>query len=150
MKMITNIQKLKNLVKAKGLKPTYQRLKVLEYLDKHMDEHPTVETIYEALSREIPTISMTTIYNTVNAFLEKGLVSAITITGTEVRYDYITAHHHHFLCKKCGRIIDIDIQCPIMARKKKRAFGHKIEEVHGYVKGICKDCLKKVKVKAKH
>jgi len=143
MKMISNINKLENLLKTKGLKPTYQRLKVLEYLNKHMDEHPTVEAIYEALSREIPTISMTTIYNTLNAFLEKGLVSAITITGTEVRYDYVTSHHHHFLCKKCDRIIDIDIKCPIMEGRKKRTHGHKIEEVHGYFKGLCKNCLKK-------
>ncbi len=150
MKTMSNINRLKNLLKTKGLKPTYQRLKILEYLDKHMDGHPTVEMIYEALSREIPTLSMTTIYNAVNAFLDRGLVSAVTITGTEVRYDFTTSHHHHFLCKKCGRIIDIDIQCPVMERNTNETYGHKIQEVHGYFKGLCKDCLKKANVKAKH
>jgi Fe2+ or Zn2+ uptake regulation protein len=148
MKAISNMGKLKNILKEKDLKPTYQRLKVIEYLDKHMNGHPTVEMIYEALSKNIPTMSMTTIYNTLNAFLEKGLVSAVTITGTEIRYDFNTSPHHHFLCKKCGKIIDIDIKCPIADKKK--IYGHKIEEFHRYIKGICKNCLKREKNKPKH
>ena len=94
------MKKLENILTKIDLKPTYQRIKVLEYLNKHMNSHHTVEVIYEALSKNIPTMSMTTIYNTLNAFLEKGLVSAVTITGTEIRYDFNTSSHHHFLCKK--------------------------------------------------
>jgi Fe2+ or Zn2+ uptake regulation protein len=107
-----------------------------------------VEMIYEALSRKIPTMSMTTVYNTLSAFLEKDLVAEVTITGTEVRYDFVTTPHHHFLCKKCGKIIDIDIKCPI--GDKKKIYGHRIEEFHRYIKGICKDCLKSEKNKSKH
>jgi Fe2+ or Zn2+ uptake regulation protein len=138
MKMVSNMERLKDVLKTKDLKPTYQRIKILEYLDKHGNSHPTVEMIYEALCRKIPTMSMTTVYNTLNAFLEKGLVSEVTITGTEVRYDF----------KKCGKIIDIDIKCPIADKKK--IYGHKIEEFHRYIKGICKDCLKREKNKPKH
>jgi Fur family peroxide stress response transcriptional regulator len=150
MKTITNMQRLKKLLKDKGLKPTYQRLKVLEYLDKHLNTHPTVEMIYEKLLRRIPTLSMTTIYNTLGAFLERGLVSAETITGTEIRYDLITEPHHHFLCKECGNIIDIDVKCSIAERKTKAINGHMIEEVHGYFKGICRECLKQGNKKNKH
>ena len=132
---------LKERLLEKGLKPTFQRLKVLEYMDKHKKSHPTAEMIYEAISPEIPTISITTVYNTLNAFLEKGLVSAETITGTEIRYDLSTTSHHHFLCEKCGAILDIDIRCPFIDRKIDTVNGHKIIEVHGYFKGICKDCL---------
>lgn len=140
MKKMSDMKRLENILTKIDLKPTYQRIKVLEYLNKHMNSHHTVEMIYEALSKNIPTMSMTTIYNTLNAFLEKGLVSAVTITGTEIRYDFNTSSHHHFLCKKCGRIIDIDIKCPIA--EKKQMHGHVVEEVHGYFKGLCKDCLK--------
>jgi len=135
------MERLKNILKTKGLKPTYQRLKILEYLNKHMHTHPTVEMIYEALAGRIPTISMTTIYNTLNAFLEKNIISAVTITGTELRYDVTTKPHHHFLCKKCGKIFDIDIKCPII--EKEQVKGNKIDEIHGYIKGICKNCLNK-------
>ncbi|HEC79474.1 MAG TPA: transcriptional repressor [candidate division WOR-3 bacterium] len=136
------MEKLKSRLEEKGLKPTYPRLKVIEYLSDNINSHPTVEMIYEALKGEIPTISITTIYNTLNAFLENKLVAAETITGTEIRYDIVTTPHHHFLCKICGRIIDIEISCPIFGDGKKMINGHKIEEVHGYFKGICKDCLR--------
>lgn len=138
--MITNTNKFKQVLQKVGLKPTYQRLRILEYLEKH-EVHPTVEMIYHALLPEIPTISKTTIYNTLNALVEKGIIHALTITGTETRYDYKSFPHHHFLCKRCGKVIDIDIQCPYL--EKRELGGHKIEELHGYFKGICKECLRK-------
>ena len=49
--------------------------------------------------------------------------------------------HHHFLCKKCKCIIDIDLECPNLKKILKE--GHKVEEVHGYFKGLCKNCLEK-------
>lgn len=138
------MKNLKSILEEKGIKPTYQRLKVFEYMSKNTVNHPTVEMIYEKLLKDIPTISMTTVYNTLNVFLEKGLVDAITITGTEMRYDFNTVSHHHFLCKHCGRITDIEVTCPF-SKGKKSHHGHRVEEVHGYFKGICKDCLKDVK-----
>lgn len=132
----------KEILQDQGLKPTFQRLRILEYLQEH-NNHPTVEMIYEDLAEEIPTISKTTIYNTLNVLVEKGIIHAVTITGTESRYDYESFPHHHFLCIRCGKVIDIDIECPYM--RKKQIGGHKIEELHGYFKGICKECLKKKK-----
>jgi Fe2+ or Zn2+ uptake regulation protein len=141
MKTISNMEQLKIMLNEKGLKPTYQRLRILEYMSNHEKCHPTAEMIYEALAPEIPTISVTTIYNTLNAFLEKGLVSAETITGKEIRYDLLTSPHHHFLCNKCGAIIDLDIRCPFVDREIESIDGHKIIAVHGYFRGICKKCL---------
>lgn len=129
------------MLKAKGLKPTYQRLMIMEYMDKHRTEHLTAERIYGDLSKKMPMLSMATVYNTLNSFLKTGVVSAITITGTEIRYGYITEPHHHFLCRICRRIIDLDVRCPVADRKE--VSGHRIEEIHGYFKGICKDCLQK-------
>ena len=134
------MKRTKEILITKGFKPTFQRLRILEYLQKH-NNHPTVEMIYENLVQDIPTISKTTIYNTLNALVEKGIVCAITITGTETRYDFKTFPHHHFLCRRCGKVIDVDIECPYV--KKGQIDGHKIEELHGYFKGICKECLRK-------
>ncbi len=138
--MITNTPHFKKVLLTQGLKPTYQRLEILAYLEKHQT-HPTVEMIYHALIKEIPTISKTTIYNTLNALLRKGIIHDITITGTETRYDYHGIPHHHFLCTRCGKIMDIKVECPYLA--KKELGGHRIEELHGYFKGICNECLKK-------
>lgn len=142
--MITNMEELKALLKEKGIKPTYQRLKILEYMSNNLNNHPTVEMVYDKLHNDIPTLSLTTVYNTLNNFLEKRLVYGVTITGTEVRYDSNTDYHHHFLCKECGQIIDIDVKCPYAEGKKSIVSGHRIDEIHGYFKGICKDCSKSI------
>jgi Fe2+ or Zn2+ uptake regulation protein len=147
MKLITNMEKLKTILESHHLKPTFQRLTVLEYLKNHECHHPTAETIYETLVKKIPTLSFTTIYNTLNAFLEKGIITAETITGTEIRYDFVAKPHHHFLCKKCGKIYDIDIQCPIGNDERKTIDGHVIQEVHGYFKGVCKTCCDRAQAK---
>jgi len=137
----TIMETIKNTLKEKGIKPTYQRLKILDYMSQNIRNHPTVEMIYAELAKEIPTISMTTVYNTLSTFIEKGLVCGVTITGTEVRYDLNTESHHHFLCKKCGQIIDVDIPCALAPKKGELVDGHKLEEIHGYFKGTCRDCL---------
>ena len=139
--MIPNKSSTKEILLTKDLKPTYQRIMILEYLYANENKHMTAEHIHEALHRKTPMLSLTTVYNTLNSFCEAGLVSAITITGTGVRYELATKPHHHLLCKRCGRIIDIDIQCPIA--KRKHIKGYKVDEVHGYFKGVCKECLKK-------
>ena len=138
--MVSNMKELINILESLEIKPTYERLRILKYL-KENKVHPTVNMIYDEVLKEIPTISKTTVYNTLNLFIEKGIVSPINITGTEERFDITTKPHHHFLCEKCGEIIDIDIECPYC--KKGYIFEHKIKELHGYFKGICKNCLGK-------
>ena len=140
--MNTKANQYKELLESKGLKPTYQRLRILEFLERH-ENHPTVEMIYQELVKEIPTISRTTIYNTLNAFLEKGIIHSITITGTETRYDIKECPHHHLLCKSCGRIFDVEVKCPYEGQIEIN--GHRIDEKLGYFKGICRDCREKEK-----
>ena len=64
-----------NYLKNHDIKPSYQRMKIFQYLlDNHV--HPTVDTIYKALCPEIPTLSKTTVYNTLNLFVEKKVGSS--------------------------------------------------------------------------
>ena len=137
------MKQLKAALESKTIKPTYQRLCVLEYL--HKKKHPTADMIYAYIAKRIPTMSKTTVYNTLNLFLESNLVHAITITGTEVRFSVDEQNHHHFLCKRCGKIIDIDVTCPIARGKVKQIEGHRLEEIHGYFRGVCKECIDKEK-----
>lgn len=124
---------------AKGIKPTYQRLKILKYLEATKD-HPTADRIYQDLVKDMPTISKTTVYNTLKALADKGIIVPVYITGTEVRYDLCGCNHHHFLCEKCRRIFDLEIICPNLARKEIN--GNIVKELHGYFKGICAECNK--------
>lgn len=141
--IVTNNGELKEVISAQGLKPTTQRIAILDHLARNTTKHLTAEQIHSAMQRKTPMLSLTTVYNTLNSFVEAGLVTALTITGTEVRYEYTTVSHHHLLCRKCGKIIDIEIQCPNARRKNIN--GYRVDEVHGYFKGICRDCMNKGK-----
>ena len=133
------MEKYKKLLIDNGIKPTFQRIKILEYLDLNRI-HPTVDTIYNALYKKVPTLSKTTVYNTLDVLRKKGVVNVLTITESEWRYEYNHSTHHHFLCKECGKIIDLDVNC--VYQNSMNIEGHKIEEIHGYFIGICNNCMK--------
>jgi len=134
----STIERVKEHLIKKGINPSYQRLKILEYLES-TKSHPTVEMIYRELLKEIPTLSKTTIYNTLNLFQKKGLVYGITIEENEVRYDADTNPHIHFKCKKCGIVYDLPMKQPFSSRQIDSK--HSIEEVQIYCKGICENCI---------
>ena len=111
--MITNMKLFKNKLEENGIKPTYIRLKILNYLEMNKS-HPTAEAIYKTLEKQIPTVSRTSVYNTLDVFYENGLVTPIFITGLEARFDSNISPHHHFFCEKCRQIIDLDISVTIL------------------------------------
>jgi len=136
------LEKYVKILKENNLKVTPQRLIVLKYLEENCT-HPTTDKIYKDLKTNNPSLSKTTVYNSLEILEKNGIIQSITISGSELRYDYKHGMHHHFLCKKCGRIIDIDVKCPNLGKLLK--CGHYVEEVHGYFKGICKKCIKREK-----
>lgn len=130
----------KDILQDKGVKPSLHRMKILEYLIEKKN-HPTVDMIFKDISGEIPTLSKTTIYNTLTTFVENGIAQAITIEDNEVKYDAIVDDHAHFKCTRCGTIYDINMDTKISSIKT--LSGHIINERHMYFKGICKQCQKK-------
>lgn len=120
---------------------TIQRHAVLEYLYKNRT-HPTVEEIYNSLKARYSVISKATVYNTLDFLKKHGTIKEITIEKGKSRFDYRIEPHHHFFCRKCGYICDLDIKECTLAGKKMMD-GHKIEELRQYVVGICSECLKK-------
>jgi Fe2+ or Zn2+ uptake regulation protein len=132
------MERIKELLKGKDIQPSFQRMKILEILLGRKD-HPNAAMIHGEVLKVIPTISKTTVYNTLGALEEKGLITSLSITGEETRYDCHIQPHHHLLCRLCGAILDIDICCKYAQASELE--GHKIEEVHGYFKGVCSNCL---------
>lgn len=136
--MKSNLEDITNKLKNNNIRLSHQRLKVLEYLDRNR-VHPTVEQIYNGLYDEIPTLSKTTIYNTLNTLTEVGLVRSITIEDNEVRYDIRTDAHGHFKCKTCGKIYDFEVNldsCEI-----KGLNGFRIHTRDMYFSGVCPKCM---------
>jgi Fe2+ or Zn2+ uptake regulation protein len=125
-------------LREQGLKATPQRIRILKFL-RERDGHPTADEIYSTLKEASPSLSKTTVYNNLEILRQKGLVSVLTISPSEMRYEYGQDMHHHLLCDECGNIYDIDISCPYMDNMLHGE--HKVKEVHGYFRGTCKDCL---------
>jgi Fe2+ or Zn2+ uptake regulation protein len=136
------LNKYVKILKENGIKITPQRLEIMKYLDDHMT-HPDAEKIYSDLKKKNPALSKTTVYNTLETLRKYNIVQVLTISESELRYDFKNTLHHHFLCKSCGKIIDIDVECPNLNKMLKGKY--MVDEVHGYFKGICNDCRGKRK-----
>ena len=135
------VTEITDFLNAHHIKPSYQRIKVYECL-VNQGNHMTVESIYLELITTIPTLSKTTIYNTLKIFEEHHIINVINLSGTEMRYDLILKEHGHFQCSICEEIVDFEIQEP--RAQIEEINGFKIEERHIFLKGICKDCLEKM------
>ena len=72
-------------------------------------EHPTAEMLYAALKPEIPELSLGTVYRNLSVLTEEGLVVNVAHVAGQERYDARTEPHAHFVCRECGRVIDVDI-----------------------------------------
>ncbi len=104
--MDKNLGDIKKLFSQLGLKLTMHRLVVLEYL-MNTYTHPSAEMIYNALKERYPTITLSTIYNTLEVFVEKGLIKKIpTFSGT-ARYDANIKPHIHIINKQTDEIKDL-------------------------------------------
>ena len=136
------LETLKEMLVEKGIHPSHQRLKILEYL-AHNDDHPTADQIYMHLRQEMTTLSKMTVYNTLNVFKEAGVVRELTIENNEVRYDIITEEHGHFKCEECKKIYNFPINAKVFD-----AVDHSgmqefvINQRDLYFQGLCPACLK--------
>ena len=125
-----------------NIKPSMQRIAIMEYL---MDNpiHPSADDIYTALSPSMPTLSKTTVYNTLKLFVEHGAALMLTIDEKNACFDSETSLHAHFLCKKCGKIYDLPFSGETKQVERIDMNGFFIEEIHQYYKGVCPACAAK-------
>ena len=125
-----------------NVKPSVQRLAIMDYLLTHRT-HPSIEEIYLALCDDIPTLSKTTVYNTLKLFVEHGAAQMLTIDERNVCYDGDITLHAHFLCKHCNKIFDLPAPVEDEQIGKMKDNGFQVEEQHYYYKGICPSCKEK-------
>lgn len=136
--MKIQFENLLNELKRKKIRLSHQRLKVLEYLAQNYN-HPTADQIYNGLHDDVPTLSKTTVYNTLNSLTEAGLVRAINIEDNEIRYDINTDNHGHFKCQLCKKIYDFNIDIDLFETHELDNF--EINDKNVYFKGICPNCV---------
>lgn len=124
-------------------KRTPQRLAILDYLDGNTS-HPSAEDVYRMVSKKYRSMSLATVYNTLNAFSKAGSLRELTIDPSRKRYDPDTSDHNHFLCVLCGRIEDIPAVTPVSVPDD-LGRGLTVLGSHTEYYGHCASCNKKKK-----
>lgn len=92
----------------KTLKYSRQRESIKEFLASRKD-HPTADTVYEGIREICPNISLGTVYRNLALLENLGEITKITTGGGADHYDGNTDPHHHFICKDCGSVIDLEM-----------------------------------------
>lgn len=124
------------------LKYSRQRESIKQFLMSRSD-HPTAETIYENLRREYPKISLGTVYRNLSLLTDIGEIQTISTGVGPDRFDGNADPHYHFICRKCGRVIDLKMQgldhINLLAQ---HGFSGSVESHTVFFYGSCEDCLK--------
>ncbi|PZD74371.1 Transcriptional regulator PerR [Acaryochloris thomasi RCC1774] len=126
-------------MKSKGLRVTPQRFAVYAHLLARSD-HPTAEQISSHLNQDVPTSSQATVYNSLQALREVGLVQEVLLEEGVCRYDANIAPHHHFRCQSCGVIEDIAWEKLQNLEFKGLRSGLQVENYEITVRGYCDCC----------
>ncbi len=133
------IQEVHHHLMEHDIKPSMQRVAIMQYLLEHLT-HPTIDQIYNDLVPSIPTLSKTTVYNTLKLFYDKRAVIALFIDEKNVRYDGDTRGHAHFRCKKCGAIHDVPLEENDIPPFRGSVDLHP-DETQVYFLGTCNKCM---------
>ena len=110
-------------------------------LVKGTNSHPTADWVYEQVRREIPSISLGTVYRNLKLLQQEGKILGLEFAATITRYDARTQNHYHFICQQCGHLFDLDEPVDtehderVAQKMGCRVFYHRSEFY-----GLCQDC----------
>lgn len=120
-----------------GLRPTQQRIAIYQYLMQHAT-HPTADIVYQELKPHLPSCSLMTVYNGLDALVEAGLARVVTVEPSVKRFDGTVEKHGHFRCHCCGTIYDFPLTPENMQISS--LWGFQILEQDIYCSGVCPSC----------
>jgi len=130
---------LAEALRAEGLRLTHQRLEVIREIASATD-HPDAERVYSAVRERVPTISRDTVYRTLGTLSNRGLIDRMLAPGA-ARFDPDMSPHHHLLCSRCERVVDIapevlgHVEIPKDIVGVGRVVGARVE-----LTGLCTEC----------
>jgi Fur family ferric uptake transcriptional regulator len=142
------IENLKDRLKLKGYKLTPQRRAVVNIVLSNKGNHLTAEEMYDLVKKECPEIGLATIYRTVQLLEDIGILCKINLEDGCNRYELLdneeAHHHHHLICRKCGKVLEVEedlldtIEKNVENKYKFRIENHSVKFL-----GICSECLEK-------
>jgi Fur family transcriptional regulator, peroxide stress response regulator len=123
-----------------GFQLTVQRRVILEAVLLR-DDHPTAEQICDTIRAQVPEISRGTVYRTLDSLVQLGAIRRAHHLGPATRFDSNTGQHHHLVCVRCSRVIDIEDtrldNLPVPDRKRT---GFRITDYSIHFTGLCAEC----------
>lgn len=133
------------LLRSNGFKVTPQRLAVYEAL-VNTKEHPNAEMIFNGLQATYPTMSLATVYKTIDILHEIGMVQILNAGEDSFRYDADVSDHAHVRCVECERVDDVfDIETTQFKEHVQKNTQYRLVGQQFYFYGICSDCQKENK-----
>ena len=134
------VEQLSLGLRDSGLRLTHQRLEIVRVIAADRT-HPDVETVYEAVRKRVPTISLDTVYRTLATLTDRGLITRVQFMPGPARYDANQAWHHHFVCTRCGLVRDVEDRDldAIRATAEVTRIG-RTESVTVQFRGVCAAC----------
>ena len=123
-------------LRQKGIKASYQRVCIYDYFMSSKD-HPSVSQVFSDLHTLVPSLSRATVYNTVNLFVTKNILTPVQVDGPEVRYDLSEPGHAHFHCSGCHAIVDVPVGETVVPPELQ---GFLVQEVQLHFMGLCPGC----------
>lgn len=126
--------------RARGLKVTPQRQSIFRVL-AGSTVHPTAESVHAQVAAEMPTISLRTVYQTLNDLAAMGELSALDVGTGATRFDPNLDPHHHLVCDACGRIVDLDAEFPgVTVPVTGETAGFQVTSTEIVFRGRCATC----------
>ncbi len=141
-------ERLIEALRKAGLRLTPQRLAVCRFLAS-TDTHPTAQDVYRALKPDFPSLSLATVYNTLETLVSLGAIHALGDAGDDTtHYDADITPHINLVCIRCHRIIDLPNET-VAALKEEAASqsGYRILGARVIYYGLCPDCQRLAGVK---
>lgn len=135
-----SVDELSGVFRSRGLKVTPQRRAVFQAL-AGSGHHPTAESVYLEVSSELPTISLRTVYQTLNDLASMGELSALDLGTGSTRFDPNLSPHHHLVCDGCGQVVDLQHDFPGVVVPAGSAEGFEVTTTEVVFRGRCATCL---------
>lgn len=134
-------EQLNAVMEERGLRPTRQRREVFDALLLRRD-HPTATEVFLRVKSEMPTISLATVYNCLEALVDCGLVRQVNVDRSPTRYCPNLEDHGHFHCDRCGHVFDVDLEAVQSApdRVWNLPPGYAITTQEVTLRGLCPTC----------
>ncbi|MEA3018986.1 MAG: Fur family transcriptional regulator, stress-responsive regulator [Actinomycetota bacterium] len=134
-----SVEELTALFRSRGLKVTPQRQVIFRVLGS-TTRHPTAEAVYAAVRSELPTISLRTVYQSLNDLSAMGELSALDVGTGSTRFDPTLEPHHHLVCEACGTIEDLHHDFPGVVLPAPAAERFEVNATEIVFRGRCSSC----------